>query len=106
MNKMYANLALSAALLLSMTACGKKDNSVEPPSAQAAPVIAPAASGGNPLPGVVAADGKLPDQHTGVGPAHGSTAIGGVTGNQEAGGQSSTLPQPTAGDGAASGAAK
>lgn len=85
-----------------LSACGRKDNSIEPVStatASAAPSYPPASQATNPLPGVIPVPLELPG-HTGTGPSVGSTAIGGLTGKQEAGGQTSGSPAPTGGDAA------
>lgn len=96
-------LAALAALVAgaALSACARKDNSIEPSSTKPdSPVsVAAGASGANPLPGVIPQGEQLPG-NTGTGPAHGSTAIGGLTGKQESGGQSTGgRPAPTSGDG-------
>lgn len=102
MNTTLTRLAWSVSVLLALAACQKKDNSIEPPSsASERPTVAASpASAPSPLPGVIPVQPDLPQAHTGAGPGHGNTAIGGLTGTQESGGQTSGPPQPTGGDAA------
>jgi hypothetical protein len=111
MNMTLPRWSFCAGVLLALVACGKKDNSIEPQSSSTPSVAvannAAASGASSPLPGVIPVQPDLPQTHTGTGPGSGSTAIGGMTGKQEAGGHSGALavPTPTGGD-AAPGAAK
>ncbi|CAN5483134.1 hypothetical protein BH09PSE5_BH09PSE5_04490 [soil metagenome] len=81
-----------------LSACAPKDNSIEPPSTAKPPPAPVAANTSSALPGVIAFEDTLHPGNPGTGPAQGSTAIGGMIGKQESGGQTSGSPAPTGGD--------
>ena len=94
-------LALSTACLL--VACDRGT-----PAGSSAPAASSAAPAPEPMPSAPAVTGLTPKAedatasgNSGVGPSEGTTAIGGVTGQQDAGGaKKGGSPAPTGGDGA------
>lgn len=92
-------VAASAATLLLLGACDRRDAAPAPPSA---PVPAPSPSASDPHAAVQPQSHDLPPSSA-RSPADGSTAIGGVAGNQNnTPPPTGAAPAPTAGDGAAS----
>jgi len=92
-------VAASAATLLLLGACERRDAAPAPSSA---PAPSPAPAGSDPHAAIQPQSHELPAS-AGRSPADGATAIGGVAGNQNnTPPPTGAAPAPTAGDGAAS----
>jgi hypothetical protein len=89
--------------LIAVSLLASCDRGATPSAASPASSSAPTGSAGasSSMTGITPHVEDIPASGKGIGPAEGSTAIGGVTGNQDSGGANKGgSPSPTGGDGA------